>query len=69
MPKTAPLTDVIDANQLLAALVAFKKGDFGVRLAHTQAGAAGRRWALAQLASGQADMGGSRGIEIAVDVK
>src|SRR5947209_329311 len=42
MPKTAPLTDVIDANQLLAALVAFKKGDFGVRLPVDQVGLAGK---------------------------
>ncbi|HEX4747958.1 MAG TPA: HAMP domain-containing protein [Bryobacteraceae bacterium] len=42
MPKAAALTDVIDANQVLAALVAFKKGDFSVRLPVNQVGLAGK---------------------------
>ncbi len=42
MPKTAPVTEVIDANQVLAALVAFKKGDFSVRLPVDQVGLAGK---------------------------
>jgi len=42
MPKTIPLTDVIDANEVLTALVAFKKGDFSVRLPVNQTGLAGK---------------------------
>src|SRR3982751_1692056 len=42
MPKTSALTSVIDANELLAALVAFKKGDFSVRLPVNQIGLAGK---------------------------
>ncbi|MBV8071836.1 MAG: HAMP domain-containing protein, partial [Acidobacteriaceae bacterium] len=42
MPRTVPVTEVIDANQVLAALVAFKKGDFSVRLPVNQVGLAGK---------------------------
>ncbi len=36
------ITEVIDANQVLAALMAFKKGDFSVRLPVNQIGLAGK---------------------------
>src|SRR5579883_1612476 len=42
MKSTVPITDVLDANQLLAALTAFKKGDFSVRLPVNQVGLAGK---------------------------
>ena len=42
MKSTVPITDVIDANQVLAALTAFKKGDFSVRLPVNQVGLAGK---------------------------
>ena len=47
MKKAAPITETpitatIDANQLLAALIAFKKGDFSVRLPVDQVGLAGK---------------------------
>jgi HAMP domain-containing protein/CheY-like chemotaxis protein len=42
MKRTAPVTDVIDASQVLAALTAFKKGDFSVRLPVNQVGLAGK---------------------------
>src|SRR5438045_9164966 len=42
MPKSLARTSVIDANELLAALVAFKKGDFSVRLPVNQIGLAGK---------------------------
>ncbi|HTU43545.1 MAG TPA: HAMP domain-containing protein [Bryobacteraceae bacterium] len=41
--KTAPpITEVLDANQLLTALIAFKKGNFSVRLPVNQVGLAGK---------------------------
>src|SRR5581483_11246314 len=42
MKRALPLTEVIDANQVLAALIAFKKGDFSVRLPINQVGMAGK---------------------------
>src|ERR1700751_3661304 len=42
MRRSAAVPDVIDANQFLAALVAFKKGDFSVRLPVNQTGLAGK---------------------------
>jgi HAMP domain-containing protein len=42
MKKAVPITDVIDADQVLAALIAFKKGDFSVRLPVNQVGLAGK---------------------------
>src|SRR5262245_18335467 len=40
--KTIPVTDILDANQVLIALTAFKKGDFAVRLPVNQVGLAGK---------------------------
>ncbi len=40
--KNPSIVDVIDANQVLAALIAFKKGDFSVRLPVDQTGVAGK---------------------------
>ena len=37
-----PVTEILDANQVLAALFAFKKGDFAVRLPVNQVGLAGK---------------------------
>ncbi len=37
-----PITDVLDANQVLTALVAFRKGDFSVRLPVDQVGVTGK---------------------------
>jgi HAMP domain-containing protein/CheY-like chemotaxis protein/signal transduction histidine kinase len=37
-----PITDVLDANQVLTALVAFRKGDFSVRLPVDQVGLSGK---------------------------
>ncbi len=42
MKKAVPITEVIDADQVLAALIAFKKGDFSVRLPVNQVGLAGK---------------------------
>ncbi|MBI2686914.1 MAG: HAMP domain-containing protein, partial [Acidobacteria bacterium] len=41
MPKV-PVTDVLDANEVLAALIAFKKGEFSTRLPVNQVGLAGK---------------------------
>src|SRR5690242_8915645 len=40
--KKVPVTEVLDASQVLAALIAFKKGDFSVRLPVNQIGVAGK---------------------------
>jgi len=37
-----PITDALDANQVLATLVAFRKGDFSVRLPVDQVGLSGK---------------------------
>src|SRR5215469_15397866 len=42
MPRAVSITDTIDANQVLSALIAFKKGDFSVRLPVNQVGLAGK---------------------------
>jgi hypothetical protein len=42
MKRALPLTETIDANQLLTALIAFKKGDFSVRLPVNQTGISGK---------------------------
>ncbi|MGH9621245.1 MAG: HAMP domain-containing protein, partial [Bryobacteraceae bacterium] len=42
MKKAVPITEVIDADRVLAALIAFKKGDFSVRLPVNQVGLAGK---------------------------
>ncbi|MBV9761402.1 MAG: HAMP domain-containing protein, partial [Acidobacteriaceae bacterium] len=42
MKTAVPITDVLDANQLLTALIAFKKGNFSVRLPVNQVGLAGK---------------------------
>src|SRR5438874_6542836 len=39
---TVPVTEILDANQVLATLFAFKKGDFSVRLPVNQVGLAGK---------------------------
>src|SRR5215470_5544605 len=40
--RAVPVADILDANQVLAALFAFKKGDFSVRLPVNQVGLAGK---------------------------
>jgi HAMP domain-containing protein/CheY-like chemotaxis protein/signal transduction histidine kinase len=40
--KRVAVTEVLDANQVLAALIAFKKGDFSVRLPVNQTGLPGK---------------------------
>ena len=40
--RAVPVTEILDANQVLAALFAFKKGDFSVRLPVNQVGLAGK---------------------------
>ena len=40
--RAVPIAQVLDANQVLAALFAFKKGDFSVRLPVNQVGLAGK---------------------------
>src|SRR5215469_4351419 len=40
--RTVPVAEILDANQVLAALFAFKKGDFSVRLPVNQVGLAGK---------------------------
>ncbi len=42
MKRATPITDTIDANEVLSALIAFKKGDFSVRLPVNQVGLAGK---------------------------
>ncbi len=42
MKRAVPITDTVDANQVLTALVAFRKGDFSVRLPVNQVGLAGK---------------------------
>jgi HAMP domain-containing protein/CheY-like chemotaxis protein len=42
MTRAISITDTIDANQVLSALIAFKKGDFSVRLPVNQVGLAGK---------------------------
>src|SRR5580765_7204733 len=40
--RQVPVAEILDANQVLAALFAFKKGDFSVRLPVNQVGLAGK---------------------------
>ena len=40
--REVPVAEILDANQVLAALFAFKKGDFSVRLPVNQVGLAGK---------------------------
>src|SRR6202790_120708 len=40
--RQVPVADILDANQVLAALFAFKKGDFSVRLPVNQVGLSGK---------------------------
>src|SRR5215472_10319542 len=40
--REIPVAEILDANQVLAALIAFKKGDFSVRLPVNQVGLAGK---------------------------
>src|SRR5437867_1310799 len=40
--RKVPVADILDANQLLATLTAFKKGDFSVRLAVNLTGVPGK---------------------------
>ncbi len=40
--RAVPLAEILDANQVLAALIAFKKGDFSARLPVNQVGLAGK---------------------------
>ena len=40
--REIPIADILDANQVLASLIAFKKGDFSVRLPVNQVGLAAR---------------------------
>src|SRR5438034_11729910 len=40
--REIPIADILDANQLLASLIAFKKGDFSARLPVNQVGLAGK---------------------------
>src|SRR5579864_8201781 len=40
--RQVPVAEILDANQVLAALFAFKKGDFSVRLPVNQVGIAGK---------------------------
>src|SRR4051794_16316780 len=40
--REVPVAEILDANHVLAALIAFKKGDFSVRLPVNQIGLAGK---------------------------
>ncbi len=40
--RAVPVAEILDANHLLASLIAFKKGDFSVRLPVNQVGLAGK---------------------------
>src|ERR1700730_14181007 len=40
--RQVPIAEILDANQVLATLIAFKKGDFSVRLPVNQVGLAGK---------------------------
>ena len=40
--REVPVAEILDANQLLATLIAFKKGDFSVRLPVNQIALAGK---------------------------
>src|SRR5258707_15122036 len=40
--RKVPVAEILDANQLLATLTAFKKGDFSVRLPVNQVGLPGK---------------------------
>ena len=40
--REVPIAEILDANQVLATLIAFKKGDFSVRLPVNQIGLAGK---------------------------
>src|SRR5690242_429023 len=40
--REIPVAEILDANHVLAALIAFKKGDFSVRLPVNQIGLAGK---------------------------
>jgi HAMP domain-containing protein/CheY-like chemotaxis protein/signal transduction histidine kinase len=40
--REVPVAEILDANQVLATLIAFKKGDFSVRLPVNQVGLAGK---------------------------
>src|SRR5258706_11628669 len=40
--RSVPIAEILDANQVLATLIAFKKGDFSVRLPVNQVGLAGK---------------------------
>ncbi len=40
--REVPIAEILDANQVLATLIAFKKGDFSVRLPVNQVGLAGK---------------------------
>jgi len=40
--REIPIAEILDANQVLATLIAFKKGDFSVRLPVNQVGLAGK---------------------------
>src|SRR5579863_7129641 len=40
--REVPIAEILDANQVLATLISFKKGDFSVRLPVNQVGLAGK---------------------------
>src|SRR3984957_3348823 len=40
--REVPIAEILDANQVLATLIAFKKGDFSVRMPVNQIGLAGK---------------------------
>src|ERR1700686_5574497 len=40
--REVPIAEILDANQVLATLIRFKKGDFAVRLPVNQVGLAGK---------------------------
>src|SRR6267378_4061941 len=40
--REVPVAEILDANHLLATLIAFKKGDFSARLPVNQVGLAGK---------------------------
>src|ERR1700749_2722263 len=40
--REVPIAEILDANQVLATLIAFKKGDFSVRMPVNQVGLAGK---------------------------
>jgi HAMP domain-containing protein len=42
MMREVPIAEILDANQVLATLISFKKGDFSVRLPVNQVGLAGK---------------------------